>query len=132
MPKARGQDRSNSGVYLHDCYECQVLDSFGLEGRNDDCGGFYQQKAADVNMCLPPMAWQTYDIEFTAPKYSAGKKTANARVTVKHNGVVIHENFDLVRNTPGRANEAAGPRPLYLQGHGNKVQYQNVWLVEKK
>jgi len=132
MPKARGQGRSNSGVYPHDCYEIQVLDSFGLDGRDNECGGFYSIKAPDVNMCLPPLAWQTYDIDFTAPKYDAsGKKVANARMTLRHNGVIIHDHLDLPRGTPGRQPEGPGPRPFYLQGHGNKVQYRNIWLVEK-
>ena len=132
MPNARGQGRSNSGVYLHDCYEIQVLDSFGLEGKDNECGGFYQLRQPDVNMCYPPLTWQTYDVEFTAPKYQDGKKTANARVTVKHNGVVIHPDFELARNTPGRQKEGPAPRPLYLQGHGNKVEFRNIWLVEEK
>ncbi len=133
MPRARGQGRSNSGVYVHSCYEIQVLDSFGLEGANNECGGFYGIKAPDANMCLPPLAWQTYDIEYSGPKYDApGKKTANARITVKHNGVTIHDNLELPRATPGREGEGPGPRALYLQGHGNKVQYNNIWLLEKK
>lgn len=133
MPKARGQGRSNSGVYIHDCYECQVLDSFGLTGENNECGGFYTIKTPDVNMCLPPLAWQTYDIEYRGPRYDAdGKKTANTRVTVKHNGVTIHDNFELPKGCPGRLPEGPGPRSLFLQGHGNKVQYRNIWLIETK
>jgi len=131
IPEARGQARSNSGVYLHDCYEIQVLDSFGLEGQDNECGGFYKLRRPDVNMCLPPLVWQTYDIEFTAPRYENGKKVANARVMVRHNGVVIHPEMELEHATPGRQAEGPGPRPIHLQGHGNKVQYRNVWLVPK-
>ena len=131
MPEARGQGRSNSGVYIHDCYECQVLDSFGLEGENNECGGFYQVREPDVNMCLPPMAWQTYDIDFTAPKYEDGKKVANARITIDHNGVVIHKDVELPNDTPGRKKEGPAPRQIHLQGHGNHVYYQNIWLVEE-
>ncbi len=133
MPEARGQGRSNSGVYLHDCYEIQVLDSFGLEGEHNECGGIYSIRRPDVNMCLPPMQWQTYDIDFTAPRYDAtGKKVANARLTVRHNGVVIHDNLELEKGTPGRQPEGPGPRPIHFQGHGNKVQYRNIWLVPKQ
>ena len=132
MPYARGQARANSGVYLHDCYELQVLDSFGSEGRDNECGGFYQLRDPDVNMAFPPMQWQTFDIDFTAPEYDEeGNKTANARVTVKHNGVVIHDDYELPRGTPGRQPEGPGPRPIHLQEHGNKVQYGNIWLIEK-
>ena len=130
MPEARGQHRSNSGVYLHDCYEIQVLDSFGLEGKDDECGGFYQLRAPDVNMCFPPLTWQTYDVNFIAPKYKDGKKVANARVEVRHNGAVIHPEFELTHATPGRQGESPAPRPLYLQGHGNKVEFRNIWVKE--
>jgi len=131
MPEARGQGRSNSGVYLHDTYECQVLDSFGLEGYNNECGGFYKVKEPDVNMCLPPLVWQTYDVDFTAPEYKDGKKVKNARVTLRHNGVVIHDDLEFKGGTPGRKPEGPGPRGLHLQGHGNKVMYRNIWLVPK-
>lgn len=131
MPEARGQGRSNSGVYIDDAYECQVLDSFGLEGHNNECGGFYQIREPDVNMCLPPLVWQTYDVDFTAPKYDGDKKVANARITIRHNGVVIHDDFEMPKGTPGRKPEGPGPRQIHLQGHGNKVVYRNIWLVEK-
>ena len=82
-------------------------------------------------MCYPPLTWQTYDVEFTAPKYKDGKKVANARVEVRHNGVVIHPEFELPHATPGRQAEGPAPRPFYLQGHGNKVEYRNIWVKEK-
>lgn len=132
MPQARGQAWSNSGVYLHDCYEIQVLDSFGLKGENNECGGFYKIKEPAVNMCLPPLQWQTYDVDFTAPKYEGDRKVANARVTVRHNGVVIQDNVELPKGTPGRQKEGPAPRPLYLQGHGNHVHFNNIWLEPQK
>jgi hypothetical protein len=127
MPQARGQGRSNSGVYVDERYECQVLDSFGLEGENNECGGFYTIAKPIVNMCFPPLTWQTYDFEFTPAKYDGDKKTAGARVTVKHNGVLIHDNIEL-KGTPGRKGEGPEPLGVYLQGHGNKVQFRNIWI----
>lgn len=88
MPDARGQGRGNSGLYLQGRYEVQMLDSFALDGKDNECGGLYKIAAPKLNLCLPPLAWQTYDVDFTAAKYdAASQKTANARITVKHNGV---------------------------------------------
>ncbi len=131
MPTAHGQGRSNSGVYIGEAYECQVLDSFGLDGKNNECGGFYTISEPAVNMCFPPLTWQTYDIDFTPAKFENGAKTVNAKLTVKHNGVIIHENIELPKETPGRKKEADEARGVYLQGHGNKVQYRNIWVEYK-
>jgi hypothetical protein len=133
MPAARGQGRGNSGVYLQGRYECQVLDSFGLAGENNECGGIYTIAKPRVNMCLPPLVWQTYDIEYTAATYAGGKKVKNATVSVRHNGVVIHENVELTKaTTAAPVKEGAEAGPLYLQDHGNPVRFRNVWMVEKK
>jgi hypothetical protein len=135
-PFAHGQERGNSGVYLQHRYETQVLDSFGLKGMDNECGGIYTKIAPTVNMCYPPLTWQTYDIDFTAARYADGKKLSKARVTVIHNGVKIHDNVEIDSSTGGGAKEVATDAvqsgPLYLQNHGNPVAYRNVWLVEKK
>lgn len=130
-PKARGQARGNSGVYLQSRYECQVLDSFGLEGKDNECGGIYSISPPEVNACFPPLTWQTYDIEFTAAVWESGEKVTNARTTIRHNGIVIHDDRELPHGTPGKLKEEAGPAPLYLQGHGNPVVYRNIWVVQR-
>lgn len=132
MPNSRGQGRGNSGVYLQSRYEVQVLDSFGLEGKNNECGGIYSISEPAVNMCLPPLSWQTYDVDFTAARYDdAGKKTKNARATIRHNGVVIHDDIELTHGTPGRHPEGPEADGLFMQDHGNPVAFRNIWVVEK-
>ena len=130
-PAARGQERGNSGVYIQGRYECQVLDSFGLEGENNECGGIYSIAKPKVNACFPPLTWQTYDMDFTAAKYEGDKKVKNARVTIKQNGIPIHRDLELTHGTPGKNAEGPGPDVIYLQGHGNPVVYRNIWLVKK-
>lgn len=126
----RGQARGNSGVYIQGRYELQVLDSFGLEGEDNECGGIYSVARPKVNACFPPLTWQTYDIDFKQAKYEDGKKTESARVTIHQNGILIHKDLEL-KGTPGRYPEEAGDGPLYLQGHGNQVLYRNIWVVRK-
>ena len=130
MPKARGQGRGNSGLYLQGRYEVQMLDSFGLSGENNECGGIYSIKKPDENMCYPPMQWQTYDVEFHAAKFADGKKIEDAWMTVAHNGVVIHDKVKLPKKTTAAPNNE-GPEPgfVYLQNHGNEVRYRNIWAV---
>lgn len=132
-PDARGQGRGNSGFYQVHQYEVQVLDSFGLEGKNNECGGVYTKLDSKVNACLPPLQWQTYDVEFTNAVNKDGKKVKNARITAKLNGIVIHEDKEITGPTGGARNEPEGtPGPFILQGHGNPLQYRNIWVVEKQ
>jgi hypothetical protein len=129
MPYARGQGRSNSGVYLAGRHEIQVLDSFGLEGRDNECGGLYSVRKPAVNMCLPPLVWQTYDIEYRLAAGGSG-----AKMTALHNGVKVQDDAEFKGKTTAAPNSegADSPGPLHLQDHGNPVFYRNLWLVEAK
>ena len=134
-PLGRGQGRGNSGVYLQGRYEVQVLDSFGLKGENNECGGIYSIAKPKVNMCYPPLTWQTYDIDYTAAQFDAqGNQTKPATMTVRHNGELVHENVELPNKSTTAAPVQRGPQPahLHLQDHGNPVRYRNIWIVEKK
>ncbi|WP_437222554.1 3-keto-disaccharide hydrolase [Planctomicrobium sp. SH661] len=131
-PKGRGQDRGNSGFYLQGRYEVQVLDSFGRAGIENECGSIYRTKRPDVNMCFPPLAWQTYDIDFTMPKFdSAGQKVSDMQITIWQNGVLVHDHALIPNKTGGGIAEGPQPLPTKLQDHSNPVQYRNIWLIPK-
>ena len=130
-PEVKGQQRGNSGVYLQGRYEIQVLDSYGLPPTKGDCGAVYDQKAPDVNACLPPGQWQTYDITFHAATYGQdGKRTAKPRVTVVQNGKTVQDNVE-INHVTGSELMKDGPAdgPVLLQFHHNGVQFRNVWIV---
>ncbi len=131
MASDRGQGRANSGVYVQGRYEIQVLDSFGDDPADNLCGGIYKIATPLVDACLPPMAWQTYDITFYAPRLNeAGEKTKNAEITVLHNGVLIHDKVSIPRITPGGVSgEESKTGPLFFQNHGDRVCYRNVWVL---
>jgi len=131
MPDAKGQARGNSGVYLQGRYEVQVLDSYGLDSKDNDCGGIYEVAKPRVNACKAPTVWQSYDIDFHAPVFQGGKRVKPATITVVQNGVTIHENVAIpVDNTrAGLGGDPSQPGPIMLQDHGNPVQYRNIWLL---
>ncbi len=131
-PAGRGQGRGNSGVYLQNRYEVQVLDSFGLDTASNECGGIYKVAVPKVNASLPPLHWQTYDISFKAPRLDAdGSVKKFARMTVRHNGILIHDDVEIPHPTGGGAEDVAALGPVKLQDHGNPVRYRNIWLVER-
>ena len=136
MPDYRGQGRGNSGFYfLQGTYELQILDSFGLKGENNECGGIYTIKAPAVNMCYPPLSWQTYDVDYKAARFDAdGKKIiAHPVVTVYHNGVKIHDKLEIPYCTEDHKRViTTNAGAIHLQNHGDPVYFRNIWLVEKK
>jgi len=131
-PFDRGQGRGNSGVYHQGRYETQVLDSFGLEGKMNEAGGIYSISHPKLNMCFPPLRWQTYDVDLTTAVFENGKKVKNATMTVRLNGVVVQENVELTKKTTAApVKEGSEPGPIYLQNHGNPVFYRNIWVIRK-
>ena len=134
MPAARGQGRGNSGYYAQSRYEVQVLDSFGLPPKNNECGGIYGVAAPEITMSFPPLSWQTYDVDFTAAEFKDGKKVKDAQMTVRHNGVQVLKDCKVPHTTTAAPLHTEGPEPgpIYLQNHGNAVRFRNVWVVEKK
>jgi hypothetical protein len=131
-PGGKGQGRGNSGVYVQGRYEVQVLDSYGLQSGKNDCGAIYGVAAPKENACKAPTVWQVYDITFTAPRFENGKKAEPARMSVSHNGVVIHKDVEIPvdNTTAGLGGDPATPGPILLQDHGHPVQYRNVWLTK--
>jgi hypothetical protein len=126
MPAARGQGRGNSGCYQCNGDEIQVLDSFGMETyKGGGCGGLYNYKDPDAFdvfslASLPPLEWQTYDIEYRVEKKD-GKLVGKPKVTVLHNGIRIHDGAEL-KNDARKGN-------FHFQDHGNPVRFRNIWLV---
>jgi hypothetical protein len=132
MPEAAGQWRGNSGIYLQGRYEVQVLDSFGLAAEPDGCGAIYAQRPPDRNLTFPPLSWQTYDVEFRAARFdAAGVRTTPAVLTLRHNGVVVHDAVELAGPTGRGEPEGPEPGPLLFQDHWNPVVYRNVWLLPR-
>ena len=128
-----GQGRGNSGVFLMDRYEVQVLDSYDNPTySNGQAASIYKQHIPLVNASKGPGQWQTYDIVFMAPRFNeTGRMLKPAQITVLHNGVLVHNHVTISGPTSyvGAPNyEAHGPAPIRLQDHRNPVSYRNIWL----
>jgi hypothetical protein len=125
---------SNSGVFLQDRYEVNINETYGRYDQSPNAGfdNCTENAKPRVRPCRPPLEWQTFDIDFRAPRFGVdGNKTANARATVLFNGVKIydHQELELPHGAARRMGEAA-TGPLMLQEHGMPVQFRNIWLVE--
>jgi hypothetical protein len=141
MPTAIGQRRGNSGIYLQGRDELQILDSYGanLENGTDtmsakrECGAFFEYFRPSINAAYPPLAWQTYDVEFTAAHYDPTGKILLAPpvVTVKWNGITVQDKRSLVYPTLLGDPVGATPGPLRFQAYGDPVFFRNIWITEE-
>lgn len=127
VPAGDGQ-HGNSGIYIQRRYEVQILDSYGKPPGVHECGALYGRTAPMFNASLPAGTWQSYDIWFTAAKFDGDRKTKNARITVVHNGIVVHRDAELAGKTGAGTAEGRAPLPVLLQDHGSKVKFRNVWV----
>ncbi|MCB9926023.1 MAG: DUF1080 domain-containing protein [Planctomycetaceae bacterium] len=132
MPASTGQARGNSGLYLQSRYELQVLDSFAEEPTFNGIGSLYRTRQPDINMCLPPLQWQTYDVAFTAPRWAAdGTKVRNAQITAWLNGVKVQDDVELANKTGAGQEEAPTLLPIRFQNHKDPVRFRNIWLIDR-
>ena len=120
----RGQDRGNSGVVIHG-HEIQILDSFGVKSEHNQCGGIVSVKKPDASMCYPPLAWQTFDVEFTQGRYSTlGELVDPPLLNVRHNGVLVHKDVELP------VDEADPDADIRLEQAGSPVRFRNIWVLQ--
>lgn len=135
VPDVDAEKNGNSGVYIQKRYELQILNSHGVSKEDykaSYAGSMYRQKMPDQLVSKPAGEWQTYDIVFRAARFVGGKKTENARITVKQNGTLIHDDYALTNKTGAGAKEGPEPMPIKLQGHHNPVKFRNIWIQRLK
>ncbi|MCA9061411.1 MAG: DUF1080 domain-containing protein [Planctomycetaceae bacterium] len=125
------EKNGNSGIYIQQRYELQILNSFGVpetEFNLQDCGCIYGMKKPDCYVCRPAGEWQCFDIAFRAARFDGHQKAEDARITVYHNGELIHDDYVLPRKSGAGKPEENSARPVMLQGHHNQVKFRNVWI----
>ena len=139
LPKhVTGQARYNSGVFFGGVggYEIQILDSYNSPTYADgQAASVYGQNPPLVNAMRPPKEWQTYDIIWHQPRRGAdGKMLTRGSVTVLHNGVLVQDHWEYegghtwCRRLDYPKLPAKGP--IFLQDHGNDVEFRNIWIRE--
>ena len=127
------ETNGNSGVYLQQRYELQILNSFGVSEADynfQDCGCIYGTKKPDKLVCKPAGEWHSFDIAFRAARFDGDRKTVNARITVFQNGELIHDDLELKQKSGAGKPEENSDRPILFQGHHNQVRFRNVWIQE--
>jgi hypothetical protein len=127
------EENGNSGVYIQQRYELQILNSFGVSAedfKDSYCASIYKIKKPDQLVSKKAGEWQTYDIVFRAARFEGDTKTENARITVHHNGALVHDDFEIPRKTGAGQKESPASGPIKLQGHHNPVSYRNIWIKE--
>ena len=135
-PKGGGQGRGNSGVFFMGRYELQVLDSYENKTYADgQAASIYGQYPPLVNVCRKPREWQSYDVSFVRPIFDKdGKCVRPARITVLHNGVVVHNNVEIMGPTAhkrkAKYRRHGDKGPISLQDHGNPMRFRNIWIRE--
>ncbi|MFO1052568.1 MAG: family 16 glycoside hydrolase [Planctomycetota bacterium] len=125
------ESRGNSGVYIQQRYEVQILDSFGIDAKDytaSDCGSLYRLRKPDRIVNKPAGEWQCFDIVFRAARYDGDAKVEDARITVWQNEQPIHDDVAIPRKTGAGKPEGPEPLPIKLQGHHNEVRFRNVWV----
>ena len=125
------ETNGNSGVYIQQRYELQILNSFGVsesDYNHQDCGSIYSVKKPDRLVTKPAGEWQSFDIAFRAARFDSNRKTENARITVYQNDELIHDDFVLKHKTGAGKPEEHSARPIMLQGHHNQVKFRNTWV----
>jgi len=132
-PKGDSQGRGNSGVFFMQRYEVQILDCFeNLTYPDGQTAALYGQHPPLVNACRRPGEWQSYDIVFEAPRFEGDRLARPARVTVFHNGVLVHHAREFLGATGHRTVAVYGAHPdklpLKLQDHGDPVRFRNIWV----
>lgn len=135
VPGANPEKSGNSGVYIQQRYELQISDAHGVPASDytaSYCGSLYRQKKPDKLVAKPAGEWQSYDIVFRAARFVNNKKVESARITVRHNGELIHDDYALKNKTGAGKKEGPEPGPIKLQGHSNPVKFRNVWIQRLK
>lgn len=131
---SESQGRGNSGVFLQERYEVQMLDSYqNPTYSNGQAGSIYKQTPPLVNAMQKPGKWNVYDIIYTAPIFKNGKMVQKPRVTVLHNGVLVQNHTAILGTTEyiGLPKQTEhGKAPISLQDHGNETRFRNIWIRE--